>query len=29
VVQSRPSGGLVVDTGPRVAVPSFEGAALR
>jgi cell division protein FtsI (penicillin-binding protein 3) len=29
VVQQRPAGGLVVDTGPRVEVPSFEGAALR
>ncbi len=29
MIQARPSGGLVVDTGPRVAVPSFEGAALR
>jgi cell division protein FtsI (penicillin-binding protein 3) len=29
VIQSRPSGGLVVDTGPRVEVPSFDGAALR
>ncbi len=29
VEQSRGNGGVVVDTGPRVAVPSFEGAALR
>jgi len=29
VIQQRPSGGLVIDTGPRVAVPSFEGADLR
>ncbi len=29
VVQPRANGGVVVDAGPRVAVPSFEGAALR
>jgi cell division protein FtsI (penicillin-binding protein 3) len=29
VVQSRPAGGVVVDAGHRVAVPSFGGAALR
>ena len=29
VVQTRASGGLIVDTTPRIAVPSFEGAALR
>ena len=29
VVQTRPAGGVVVDAGHRVAVPSFGGAALR
>ncbi len=29
VEQTRGNGGVVVDTGQRVAVPSFEGAALR
>jgi cell division protein FtsI (penicillin-binding protein 3) len=29
VVQSRPKGGVVVDASRRVAVPSFDGAALR
>ncbi len=29
VVQARSGGGVVVDTATRVAVPSFEGAALR
>ena len=29
VVQSRPAGGVVVDAGHRVAVPSFGGSALR
>ena len=29
VVQNRPAGGVVVDAGHRVAVPSFGGAALR
>lgn len=29
VVQARSSGGVVVDAGHRVAVPAFDGAALR
>ncbi len=29
VEQTRSNGGVVVDTGQRVAVPSFEGSALR